>query len=469
MSSHGYCQLIIAIREGWDDIFAQALDPTFEALCQTFHAQQQQQQQRIASSSSSLKIIDQSSFAYGGARALIDDAAFGAFVVRTSNHDDDERHQSSENDDGKWTRIVATADKSSIYWHLESKVALGQWSKHVPGICPESYTFAWDHDLLQDVHLAELFAQQAESTSSRCHCCCWVLKRDGASGAVDVHFVTSVAEVVEHVEQDQLMQEALPMFNDRADSIAGWALQRFIDNPLLLALPQPIDDQQAPSLPLSTSPSPSPSPCQTPLLPSTPATAQYKFHIRTFVLVVRGRVWLYDRYEVRFAESCYSNNVRDRDAQVTNGGGKVHNRRTLADLLLRQALSVEQSTALQRAIDSIPTFIKQTMLPLPESLDRSLPQYQATLCTSLNQQHCTHQCHDYALLAHDLLPDDTGKLWLLETNHCPGAPPLPTCYDADNKHFRQHLLLFVQQLTTLLAFGKQDLQAANRFIDLGAL
>jgi len=457
-------RLVFAIREGWDSIFHEAL----------LRDEQRFGAQHVAShfdAAASIEIEDHSHYAYGGARALIEDAAFGAIVLYGKKCGDEQPR-----------RLVAVADKSSLYWHLESKVALGRWSSSMPhehAVCPRTLVFSWDHDVWHDQHLAAQFdtdaaAAAADHTSRRARA--WVLKRDGASGAVDVHFVTSVSEIADHVERDQEMQEALPMLDERSESIAGWALQAFVSNPLLLPIPDF-------SMPEWNEPAIAHDEC-------SGAPTLHKLHIRTFVVVVRGRVFLYDRYEVRFAEAPYNHDVRDREAQVTNGGGRVHNRRILADLLLdtlrawaarlphERAAHSEAIAALARSFAAIPEFMQRVMLPLPSSADDTeQQQHELTLCRSLHQEQyddtaasCHHPWHHFALLAHDLLPDETGRLWLLETNHCPGAPPLPTkaeaALDRGAATFREHLLVLAQQLTLLLVSGRQDTAQAYHFVEL---
>eukprot|EP01043_Picozoa_sp_COSAG02_P007461 COSAG02_NODE_222_length_28382_cov_82.417601_22_plen_236_part_00 len=109
---------------------------------------------------------------------------------------------------------------SEAFLHLEDKITLANFleANGLRSMSPET----------------QIIPFHAEAPVPRpTWCLPWVLKRDGTSGGMDVHFVTDPSVVDEWVVAEQELAEQLPFQSERL-YIPGWVLQQNIERPLLL-------------------------------------------------------------------------------------------------------------------------------------------------------------------------------------------------------------------------------------------
>jgi hypothetical protein len=268
------------------------------------------------------------------------------------------------NQDQSGTIISRVSDSSTRFKHLSSKVGLAKWSRLVNnGICPPSGWLAWDafEHSTEGVDFDHL-PEGAEFLRDVSVLHPWVMKRDGASGGKGICFVSSLAQVIECVEQGRAMEEALPFLDERRDGIADWAAQEHINRPLLLQ-------------------------------------DGHKCHLRAYVIGIGHRTFVYRKYEVRIAPHEWNMDFHDLQRHITNGGGSEshHERRFLAD----------EFPQLKHACEHLYEFLCLVTGPpySPETTELD-PTYVPASVMGL-----------------DIMIDVDNRLYLLESNHSPASPP----------------------------------------------
>jgi hypothetical protein len=358
-----HLNLVYVIRDGWREAFESTL-PCFDLVDGDYEYKKYFNNARFATSKKDAVFTVKGSF---GTFELFDDNS---------------------------QSVLRIADASTKFAHLASKVELAKWSRareekrHKSRVCPVSGWLRWDSEF---DHPTEIPQKQigAEFLSSLSLKTPWVMKRDGASGGTGIVFVTSLPEVIREVDLAREMEEALPFMDERRKSIAHWAIQRHIDNPMLLL-------------------------------------GGYKFHLRAFIISIGGNhTFLYKTYEVRIAPKKWKLDFTFDGAHITNGGGAEanHERRFLID----------EFEELKSVNEKLKAFLKDVVTDTPseekmfEEIDNSWLPVQ--------------------VMGMDIMVDEDENLFILESNHSPASPPF------DNlERFGRHVRRFAKNLVNLLLY-----------------
>ncbi len=322
------------------------------------------------------------------------------------------------------------ADISRELWYLESKYQLAKWCSTLPpseSPCSESWCVPWnsvppdsddedsdDDELINEKGMATVtrLGEMLDSKKVRK----LVLKLDGASGGKGVFFVQSGSELMKQLRDYRISQEALPFAHERRNFTPNWAIQQYIHPPMLIC-------------------------------------GNRKFTIRVFSVILGNTSFIHPVYEVRAAPQEYDINDidNDREADITNGGGvaAMHDRRYLAKDI------PELAPILGNIHDFVAKFTNPTKgRPVPSEEDHWKERHKDTDEYSDSVVDFRKEMIDQmggvsaAVVAHDVMVDQNGKLYLLETNHSPAAPP-----DELEGVFGEHLNELIIDFVRILLWG----------------
>jgi hypothetical protein len=241
----------------------------------------------------------------------------------------------------------------------------------------------------------------------------WVLKWAQGFGGQDIHFVRTAAEAAAIVsEAYETLQELPPCSSDddaeggegQTDvSQPGWVLQSMVPSLLLRGR---------------------------------------KMHIRTYVVALRPafstggglfglRLYAYGDHEVRVAGSEMNEDLNDRDAHLTTGQW-------------RRGGTVDDRTTLQH---------EPTLLPLGPAVMASVEALCAALpFTAEERTHSTASGAAFGITGLDFMVTPDGRVFLLEFNASPAAPPPATI----GGHHADHLVEFGAALVELVSSPEPD-------------
>lgn len=169
-----------------------------------------------------------------------------------------------------------------------------------------------------------------------------------------------------------------------------------------------------------------------------------KFHLRSYLVVVENlsrpdllEVFVYNRHEVRMASAPVGNDSvnRDRDAHITNGSN--------SETQKREMLSNIPELANRGFQDKVETFVAATfgLHLLPDMLGRvkySASQEPNGVANSIVRK--------FTVAGVDMMVCDDDRIYLLEVNVNPSAPP-ESLVDVE---FREHLTGFMQDMIDLI-------------------
>ena len=167
----------------------------------------------------------------------------------------------------------------------------------------------------------------------------------------------------------------------------------------------------------------------------------HKFHLRSYLVVVENlshpdllEVFVYTRHEVRMASTPVVDETnRDRQAHITNGSNSETSKRLLLS-------SVPELT--ERGLqDKVETFIAATfgIHLLPDMLGRV--KYSAG-----QEAEGSSLVRKFAVAGLDMMVTNDDRIYLLEVNVNPSAPPK----NLVTSEFRDHLTGFMQDLIDLI-------------------
>ena len=169
-----------------------------------------------------------------------------------------------------------------------------------------------------------------------------------------------------------------------------------------------------------------------------------KFHLRSYMVVVENlsrpdllEVFIYNRHEVRLASAAVGDESgnRSRDAHITNGSDDERSQRLLLDSIPELA---------DRGMrGKIETFLAATfgLHLLPDMLQRvrySVSQEENGVANSIVRK--------FAVAGLDMMVCDDDRIYLLEVNVNPKAPP----ENLVAGEFKDHLTGFMQDLIDLI-------------------
>ena len=176
-----------------------------------------------------------------------------------------------------------------------------------------------------------------------------------------------------------------------------------------------------------------------------------KFHIRSYVVVVENLasdnlfdVYLYNRHEIRLASNPVSeedDGDRERSAHITNGG--------MADTTERLLLHEVEELAGRNLQAKVETFVAQIFG------EHFVPDMARRISYSAQQDEGTSavdgvDVRKFVMAGLDIMVTSDERLYLLEVNVNPAAPP------ADNlsETFQNHLVEYMKDVLHLLVDGR---------------
>lgn len=374
------------------------------------------------------------------------------------------------------TEVDSTPQRSSFksedFYNFHPNSILLPWDISrddcVKLIHPSFPSLCREHDGTQDPLITTTSSHISSSSVA-------ILKTPLGSRGEGVFFVTSVNEVYDLIEshQERARKEDgfLDMVRRWKGRIPSWVLQEEIYPPMLIR-------------------------------------GNRKFHLRTYVAIVEHsseegqsqsgkddglardkhvKVYIYNRHEVRIASIPFStkNDIvsetsseystdqtsRDRDAHITNGAGGDKTQR-----FLLQEVDELVSCGMQERIEK---FVAEIFLDHVMNKDYSNDSHHAlsvgaksipSRCSSSTATF--HRINIFNFSGVDIMVDDQGKLYLLEVNVNPAAPPRDTVVGTT---FHSHLVGVMSDLISLLISttinkdGKEELYNFKKAQDILAL
>lgn len=170
---------------------------------------------------------------------------------------------------------------------------------------------------------------------------------------------------------------------------------------------------------------------------------QHKFHLRSYLVVVENlshpdllEVFIYNRHEVRMASASVVDDPsnRDREAHITNGSDDESSKRVMLS-------SIPELS--QRGLQGkVETFLAATfgLHLLPDMLGR------VRHSVSQEEQGATNLVRKFAVAGLDMMVCSDDRIYLLEVNVNPSAPP----ENLVEGEFKEHLTGFMQDLIDLI-------------------
>lgn len=271
-------------------------------------------------------------------------------------------------------------------------------------LAPDSYLLEWDiSDLTPEIK--QLFHNQNEPL---------LLKSAIGSGGRGIEFVCSSDELFQIIQQNAEAAKAEPNFLDQIrktyqNRIPSWVLQRHIKSILV--------------------------------------QGGRKCHLRAYI-VIHDKILMYKTIEVRVAASiyCHESNLdwKDRSAHITNGaGGDKTERFLLSEIDELSGLEFNVQDFLVELLNSLKAQICETILNVSEEE---------------NNARGGKYVEKFGVAGVDIMVDENKRLWLLEFNRNPAAPPPGVLSDT----FRNHLIEFTRSICNFALNDKE-----TNFHDLG--
>jgi Tubulin-tyrosine ligase family len=178
---------------------------------------------------------------------------------------------------------------------------------------------------------------------------------------------------------------------------------------------------------------------QAEVFPSLLTSSRRKFHIRTYVVIVEklhdddlADIYIFNRSEVRIAGQPVDEGLTDRDrlSHITNGALSGTTERCLiTDMEELTSRGIAQKTEVFVAS----LFMKH----LASDIKRRI---------SISAQQEPSSAAKFAVAGLDLMVTESNRLFLLEVNANPAAPPL----DMITESFKDHLKGFMHDLVDLV-------------------
>ena len=247
----------------------------------------------------------------------------------------------------------------------------------------------------------------------------WVLKWAQGFGGFEIHFVRSASEAASIISaahaETEAMREAMPgMASDEAQP--GWVLQSAVPSALVRGR---------------------------------------KIHLRTYVVALRRpgaalEFFAYERLEVRLAAKELSDDLSDSAAQLTSGTWR------------RGGVTARDERTTLDAAGELPPGLDARVLALLDRLVRGVPFSADARGDSGVQAAEDERDILFGVSGIDVMVDPEGRLYILELNASPSAPP-PETVSAEQS---DHLVEFVRRLVALL--GSSEPEAVAGFTRLGS-
>ena len=231
----------------------------------------------------------------------------------------------------------------------------------------------------------------------------WVLKRDAQSNGEGVFFVTSAAAAME-VMASQRAGSYLTLLSSDSD-VSHFVMQRHVDRPALLE--------------------------------------KRKFHLRAYVVAHAGALLLWHHVEVRLAARPYTGDISDRLQALTNfapaRGEAGHHAGLLIKRIASEFANPGQLGCAQALQGRVSAFLGATAALVDavgdgESDGEAVSAEDGTVWRGV------------AVLAVDLMLDESDRLWLLEVNRGPAAGEESLEDGLQSKPYKRHL----EELSTAL-------------------
>jgi Tubulin-tyrosine ligase family len=181
-----------------------------------------------------------------------------------------------------------------------------------------------------------------------------------------------------------------------------------------------------------------------------------KFHIRSYVVVIERPfdeevldMYIFGRHEVRIAGVAVDpkdTNNRNRMAHITNGALCETTERTLLHLVpelvernLQEKLEIFIAKVFAKHL--FPDIHRRVQLSASQAEDAQLPTSSGSSGTP------PPRAREFALAGIDLMVTDDDRIYLLEVNNNPSAPPKRM----SDEVFTEHLTGFLRELINLVA------------------
>ena len=170
-----------------------------------------------------------------------------------------------------------------------------------------------------------------------------------------------------------------------------------------------------------------------------------KFHIRSYVVLLEQPhladsldMFMFCRHEVRIAAVPVEDTGTERDprSHITNGALSKHTERVLIN-------EVDELTS-RNIPDALETFIAEVFGK------HLLPDISRRVGMSLNEEDNNANIRKFCLAGLDLMVTEDNRIFLLEANVNPAAPPEDTVTEG----FREHLIGFMEDLIELVTAGQ---------------
>lgn len=184
---------------------------------------------------------------------------------------------------------------------------------------------------------------------------------------------------------------------------------------------------------------------QAEIVPSLLIKGNRKFHIRSYVVLLEQphtpellEIFVYNRHEVRIAGAPVEDTGTERDprSHITNGA--------LSNSTERVLISEVEELTCRDMQDAVETFIAQVFGK------HLVPDITRRVSMSLNDEDFNNNnIRKFCLAGLDIMITDDNRIFLLEANVNPAAPPESTV----NETFKTHLTGFLEDLMTLVTSG----------------
>ena len=317
---------------------------------------------------------------------------------------------------------VACADSIVTQQLLESKcnLALSMQQANFAKLCPQSFVVPADFDvdlLLRPENPGGTRSEVAEKLSRISRENPWVLKLDGSSCGLAVHFVVDPKEAARLIKMEQLSRDLENRSTGNEQNVStrsmartNWVCQRHIEKPLLVR-------------------------------------GGRKFHLRAFTLSFSGKTFLFEG--ALFARLCAKpwskNDLQDPKKNLSN--------HTQAQKNLPGGAAKKVDVGLLATSEELPLLQAAcpNLIPRIRRLVRRAIRIgqvnDATICGFKNKHKVEHQWTEFCLLAFDIMVNEDGRLFILEVNRGPGGIERET--SGMSKKFRSGMRQMIRETAAL--------------------